>query len=231
MELPVRLVAASPNGAWCQPIEYGKDRSNSRSYAPQQPDQDLGQRVPAGRSSRSGRRRAAGSGDQQRLVWPGGPERDDRQPVIVLVDDPRAAGFLGHVVEQHRPAVGGAATRAGCRPRGRPCAAAPCPPRSGRGDGGCDGAHHLAAVLEDLDPLVAARRAPRSGPPRGPRPGGPPARRHRRERQVVAAARSTMTRQVPALDLRVQQSLVDPRSGGTSGRSAAKSFVKTNVSA
>ena len=115
---------------------------------------------------------------------------------------------------------------AGPRPRGRPRAAAPCRPRSGRAGAGSR-RPSLAAVLEHLDPAV--RPAELGGlvrPDVDDRPDRPPG-------DIRASVRSwrgekQMTRQVP----RSPSARSSPSRAARSarpGRSAAKSLVNTNV--
>ena len=80
--------------------------------------------------------------------------------------------LLVDVVEEQRPAVGGEMARAGVRSS----RAASCGQRGAGPDLAVRmrvrRAHHLAPVLEHLDPLVRSRRARRSGRPTGRRPAG-----------------------------------------------------------
>ena len=145
------------------------------------------------------------------------------------IDDPLAARFLGR---RSRAGVGGRTRRgdaaapvlAGGLPR--ECRSRP---RSGHADAGCDApiisprfsktwthrysrAELRGLVGPDVDDAADVRRIHR-----------PSVRSWRGEKQT--------TRQDPALALGAQQPVVELRRCDVSGRSAAKSFVKTNVSA
>ena len=102
VDLPAVDVATPPNGAWCQPIEYGNGRRNSPSYLPSSSTSTAPSESRAiGVEVRQARRRPLG--DHEGLERPGRPERHDHEPLVVLDDDARAAGLLGDVVEQQPP--------------------------------------------------------------------------------------------------------------------------------
>ena len=182
-----------------------------------------------GASSRLGQPRRRPARDDQRLERPGRPERDDDEPLVVLLDDPLAARLLVGVVEQQAAPGARRGGAAGPRPRAppRPGSAVPGPDLAVRDAGSRRPSPRPGSRRPG--PSGSRRRARRSARPRRRSTRADVAGRHPRRASGRGAARST----------RPGRSRARPRPAGArrrtppidvSGRSAAKSLVKTNVS-
>ena len=175
VELPALGRGPAPNGAWCQPIEYGNGRRKRPSYRP------AARRRIAARSSRGavveiGQSRGRPLGDQQRLERPGGPERHDRQPLVGLGRRPagRRASWP-HVVEQQAAARSSrSAACCAASSRARLAPAARCPAQTWPCGCGLEAPIAAPRFSKTWTQRYVARRARSSGRPRRRSPGGSP---------------------------------------------------------
>jgi hypothetical protein len=163
----------------------------------------------------------------QRLERPHRPERHDDEPLIRRVDDARATGLDPRHVLEERPAGRGQVRPLGRVLAGRPPAAATRRPRPGRGDGG---SRRPWPRRGSRRPGPTASRGParrigrprhrrRSGPRRDPsRRGGGRGAASNRRRGTSRAPRPPGGGRHPPVQV----------ASDVAGRSAAKSFVKTN---
>ena len=167
------------------------------------------------------------AGHDQRLEWPGRPERDDDQPVVVLDDHPGTAQLLCRVVQQQPPAGRAPDGVAAMRPRGPPPEEARSRPRSAHVDAGSR--------------LPSPRRGSRTpGPSDSVRPSSAVWSAHTSITPADVVARQLRQGQVVTwreaehtagarLSLGRQQALLHAPVRSCRAASAAKSLVNTNV--